>query len=133
MGSSSMESKPLSTAQAVPAASSTSQGEKNPAIAAVASLLFSGLGQVYNGSFGKGLLIFFGTLIGSMIFLIPGLFVLIYGIYDAYTTAKKMNEGQVPFVPYQMTHIIAFIVIGFVVVIIYFLVLAGLAMAMSGL
>ncbi|MEI7433475.1 MAG: hypothetical protein WCJ93_04405 [Methanomicrobiales archaeon] len=68
-----------------------------------------------------------------MIFLIPGLFVLIYGIYDAYTTAKKMNEGQVPFVPYQMTHIIAFIVIGFVVVIIYFLVLAGLAMAMSGL
>ena len=67
-----------------------------------------------------------------MIFMIPGLIVLVYGIYDAYTTAKKMNEGQVPFVPYQTTHIIAFIVIGIVVIIIYFLVLAGLAMAMSG-
>ena len=130
----SMEPKTRSPAQAVPIATScTGQGEKNPVLAAIASFLFSGLGQVYNGNFGKGLLIFFGTLIGSMIFLIPGLIVLIYGIYDAYTTAKKMNEGQVPFVPYQTTHIIAFVVIGFVVMIIYFLVLAGLAMALSGL
>jgi len=107
------------------------QGEKNPVFAAIASFLFSGLGQVYNGSFGKGILIFFGTLIGYMIFQIPGIIVLIYGVYDAYMTAKKMNEGQVPFVPYQTTHILAFVVIGIIVVIIYFLVLAGLEMAMS--
>jgi TM2 domain-containing membrane protein YozV len=134
LGSVSVETKPVTPAQAVPSpAPATSQGEKNPVLAAIASLLFSGLGQVYNGSFGKGLLIFFGTLIGSMFFLVPGLIVLVYGIYDAYTTAKKMNEGQVPFVPYKTTHIIGFIVIGFVVMIIYFLVLVGLAMSMGGI
>jgi TM2 domain-containing membrane protein YozV len=106
------------------------QGEKNPVLAALASFLFSGLGQVYNGNFVKGILIFFGTLIGAMIFTIPGIIVLVYGIYDAYTTAKKMNDGQIPFVPYQMMHIIAFVVLGIVVVII-FLGLAGLAMVMS--
>ena len=133
IGAAAMEPKPTQPVQAAPAATpAAGQGEKNPILAAIASLLFSGLGQVYNGSFGKGLLIFFGTLIGSMIFLIPGLIVLVYGIYDAYTTAKKMNEGQIPFVPYQTTHIIGFVVIGIVVIIIYFLVLAGLAMTMSG-
>jgi TM2 domain-containing membrane protein YozV len=134
LGAAAMEPKPPQPVQpAHPAAPAAGQGEKSPVLAAIASLLFSGLGQVYNGSLGKGLLIFFGTLIGSMIFLIPGLIVLIYGIYDAYTTAKKMNEGQAPFVPYQTTHIIAFIVIGIVVMIIYVLVLAGLAMALGGL
>jgi TM2 domain-containing membrane protein YozV len=129
-----MEPKPVASAPVTPvAATGTGPGEKNPILAAIASLLFSGLGQVYNGSLGKGLLIFFGTLIGSMFFLIPGLIVLVYGIYDAYTTAKKMNEGQIPFVPHNTTHIIAFVVIGFVVIVIYFLVLAGLAMALGGL
>ena len=109
----------------------TVKEEKNPVLAAIASFLFAGLGQVYNGSFGKGLLIFFGTLIGSMIFLIPGLIVLVYGIYDAYTTAKKMNEGQIPFVPHNTMHIIGFIIIGIVVVVIYFLVLMSLAMSLG--
>lgn len=97
--------------------------QKNSALAAIASFLCSGLGQVYNGSFGRGLLIFFGTLIGSLIFTIPGIIVWAYGIYDAYTTAKKMNEGQIPFVPHNTMHIIAFIAIVIVVIIIYFIVL----------
>jgi TM2 domain-containing membrane protein YozV len=109
------------------------QGPKSPALAAIASFLFSGLGQVYNGNLGKGLLIFFGTIIGYMIFVIPGLIVLVYGIYDAYTTAKKMNEGQIPFVPYQTMHIIAFIAIGIIVGIIFFMVLASMALALGGL
>jgi TM2 domain-containing membrane protein YozV len=109
------------------------QGQKSPALAAIASFLFSGLGQVYNGSLGKGLLIFFGTIIGYMIFVIPGLIVLVYGIYDAYSTAKKMNEGQIPFVPYQTMHIIAFIAIGIIVGIIFFMVLASMALALDGI
>jgi len=106
--------------------------QKNAGLAAVASFLCSGLGQVYNGSFGKGLLILFGTLIGSLIFTIPGIIVWAYGIYDAYTTAKKMNEGQIPFVPHNTMHIIAFIAIIIVVVIIYFVVLmAAMASMMT--
>lgn len=134
LGAATVEPKPAQTVSSTPPpATAGGQGEKNPILAAIASLLFSGLGQVYNGSLGKGMLIFFGTIIGYMIFVIPGLIVLVYGIYDAYTTAKKMNEGQIPFVPYNIMHIIAFVVIGIIVGIIFFLVLAGLAMALGGL
>jgi len=59
--------------------------------------------------------------IGSMLFFVPGLIVLAYGIYDAYTTAKKMNEGEIPSVPYKPLHIIGFIIIVFVVIIFTFL------------
>lgn len=70
---------------------------KNPGIAAVLSFLIVGLGQVYNGEIGKGIvliLIYFialGTiLIGIGIFLVPVLW--LYGVLDAYNTAKRLNE-----------------------------------------
>jgi len=69
--------------------------------------------------------------IGSMLFFVPGLIVLVYGIYAAYTTAKKMNEGEIPSVPYKPLHIIGFIIIVFVVIILYFVVLFNLAMTLG--
>jgi len=58
----------------------------SPALAAILSFIIAGLGQVYNGQIGKGLLIFFtGWLV------IPWIF----GIFDAYRTAKAMNEGTI--------------------------------------
>jgi TM2 domain-containing membrane protein YozV len=99
---------------------------KNTGLAAAASFLFSGLGQVYNGSLVKGLIIFFGTLVLSLISTILGFIVVIYGTYDAYTTAKKMNEGTIPFVDFSTLHIIAFIVVGIIVVVIYVLVVAAM-------
>ncbi len=104
--------------------------QKSTGLAAVGSFLFAGLGQVYNGSLGKGLLILFGTLIGYLFFVIPGIIVWVYGIYDAYSTAKKMNEGKIPFVAHKTSHIIAFIIIGIVIVIIYFVVLMAIMTAM---
>lgn len=65
--------------------------EKSPVIAALCSIIFTGLGQVYNGYIGRGFVILLGTFIGSLLFVIPGLLVAIYGIYDAYKTAKRMN------------------------------------------
>lgn len=60
--------------------------EQIPALAAVLSFAIAGLGQIYNGQIGKGLLIFFtGWLI------VPW----IIGIFDAYNTAKKINEGKI--------------------------------------
>ena len=69
---------------------------KNPGIAAIASFFFAGLGQIYNGEIGKGLLlIIVQTVNVFLMFVIIGFFtypiVWIYGIYDAYTTAEKIN------------------------------------------
>ena len=71
---------------------------KSSGLAAVLSFLFVGLGQVYNGQIGKGLLfIIIGVIcVFLMLFLIG--FILypifwIYNIYDAYNTAKKINAG----------------------------------------
>ena len=74
----------------------TVQPAKNPGIAAVASFFYAGLGQIYNGEIGKGiLLIIVQTINVFLMFLIIGFFtfpiVWIYGIYDAYKTAEKIN------------------------------------------
>lgn len=60
--------------------------ERSPALAAVLSFIIAGLGQIYNGQIGKGLLIFFTCWL-----IIPW----IIGIFDAYNTAKKINAGQI--------------------------------------
>ena len=73
---------------------------KNPGVAAIASFFFAGLGQIYNGEIGKGLLlIIVQTVNVFLIFLFIGLLtypiVWIYGIYDAYTTAEKINVEMI--------------------------------------
>jgi TM2 domain-containing membrane protein YozV len=71
--------------------------KKSPAVAALLSLVFPGCGQVYNGEMVKGILVLIGSLVGILFYLIPGVIVWVYGIYEAYTTSGKMNEGKVPF------------------------------------
>ena len=105
--------------------------QKSAGLAAVASFFIPGLGQTYNGSFGKGLLVLFGTIIGSMIFTIPGIIVWLYGVYDAYSTASKMNEGKIAFVPHSTMSLIGFVAIAIVILIIYVAVLSVIALAMS--
>jgi TM2 domain-containing membrane protein YozV len=73
---------------------------KNPGIAAVLSFLFVGLGQIYNGQIGKGVLfIILGVVCIGLAFFIIGLIagpiLWIYSIYDAYKTADKINRGLV--------------------------------------
>ena len=70
---------------------------RSPGIAGVLSFLCCGLGQLYNGETLKGIGLFIGAIIASAIFNILGFIVVLYAIYDAFTTAKKINEGQVPF------------------------------------
>ncbi|MBP7216992.1 MAG: hypothetical protein KBA46_06900 [Candidatus Omnitrophica bacterium] len=61
------------------------QEGRSPALAAILSFIIPGLGQFYNGQIAKGMVIFlFGWLV------IPW----ILGIVDAYTIAKKINEGK---------------------------------------
>ena len=74
--------------------------KKSSGIAAVLSFLFTGLGQIYNGQIGKGIvfMIIGFILAGTMLILIG--FILypifwIYNIYDVYSTAKKINAGVI--------------------------------------
>jgi len=72
------------------------QPPKNPALAAILSLLINGLGQIYNGEVGKGILIMVVQvvnvlLMGILIGFVTGPIVFIWSIYDAYKTAERIN------------------------------------------
>lgn len=58
----------------------------NPGVAAVLSFLFPGLGQMYKGQVGLGLLYFFVTIVGYMFFIVPGLLIHVWAIFDAFST-----------------------------------------------
>lgn len=102
------------------------KNQKNAVLAAIASLLWSGMGQVYNGNLLKGFAFFIGVLIGSLLMVIPGIIIWIFGIYDAYKTANQMNTGEIPYVEHKMSQIIIFVLGSLVVLAIYFIL--GLAM-----
>ena len=95
--------------QAPPAAPAK---QKSPFWAAIGSFFFPGLGQVYNGEgMLKGLLYFIGVFIGSIIFIIPGLAIWVYGIYNAYKVAEKVNLGQIPYKDVTLGKCILYIVL----------------------
>ena len=72
---------------------------KNSGLAAVLSFFFPGLGQIYNGEIGKGILIMFVQFINTLLmFVIIGFItfpiVWIWGMIDAYKTAEKINASM---------------------------------------
>ncbi|MCS3922410.1 TM2 domain-containing membrane protein YozV [Methanococcus voltae PS] len=74
--------------------------QKNPILAGILSFLIVGAGQMYNGQIKKGILLLIAGLIsGFLLFFLIGFILLpivyIYAIYDAYTTADKINKGEI--------------------------------------
>jgi TM2 domain-containing membrane protein YozV len=104
--------------------SATRREQKNPLIAGFCSSVLPGLGQVYNGETAKGFVIFLFALAGLVIFLIPGLIVWLYAMYNAYTVAGKMNTGKITFHETRTLHMVMFIVFAGVVIVIAFLIIA---------
>jgi len=102
--------------------------KKEPVLAALLSFIFAGSGQVYNGELGKGILILAGTVIGAFVFLIPGIIVWLFGIFDAYTTSEKMNKGEIPLKEASgesiIAYILAFVAIIVIAVILFIFVIA---------
>lgn len=73
------------------------QPPKNSGLAAILSFLLPGLGQMYNGEIGKGVLIMLVQFVNFLLmFIIIGFItspiVLIWAIYDAYKTAERINQ-----------------------------------------
>jgi TM2 domain-containing membrane protein YozV len=98
---------------------------KRPWIAALLSFLFFGAGQVYNGQIRKGIAFLILTLLGTLVFLLPGVLVWIYGIYEAALTSQRMNAGVIPGIPTHAGHLALFVV---VVLFIY----VGVGVAVAG-
>lgn len=70
---------------------------KNPGLAAVLSFFWMGLGQVYNGQIAKGVffIILYGVSVLLMFILIGFIttpILWIWGMYDAYKSAEKINQ-----------------------------------------
>jgi TM2 domain-containing membrane protein YozV len=105
--------------------------QKSTTIAGFCSSFLPGLGQVYNGETAKGFVLFILTLAGLVIFLIPGLIVWLYAMYNAYSVAGKMNSGEIPFRETRTLHLVLFI--GFAIIVIVIALLIIIAMVMSSL
>jgi TM2 domain-containing membrane protein YozV len=109
------------------------KGEKSPGIAALLSFVFTGLGQVYNGDFKRGVLFLIGTLVGTLFFIVPGIIVWGYQIYDAYSTAKKMSAGEIQFKEANTTEMILYIVLIFVAIVVFIILAAVVAAFVFGM
>jgi TM2 domain-containing membrane protein YozV len=88
---------------------------KDPGTAAICSFFIPGLGQVYNGQTEKGAGFYGAMLIGYILgwvagfyffFLIPASW--IYGMYDAYTTANRMNAREIPYQESDITKMVMY-------------------------
>jgi len=100
--------------------------EKSPLIAVLCSFFIPGLGQFYNGDLGKGIAFFLGIYIGLLFFVIPGVIVWIFGMYDAYNTSKKMNSGEIP---YKESNTVAMIIVIVLAVLLVFVIIGAVIAA----
>lgn len=72
---------------------------KSPGLAAVLSFFLPGLGQIYNGQIAKGLFfVVLAAVFGWLTVVVIGFLLYpilwVYGIYDAYKTAERINAGR---------------------------------------
>lgn len=74
---------------------------KSPAIAAILSFFWSGLGHIYCGDWGFGIMLILGFpviafLCSITIVCIPFIFIMwLWAIFDAYGLAQRINRGEV--------------------------------------
>ena len=72
---------------------------KNPLVALALSFLFPGVGQLYNNQNRKAITLIICYIISLVLCLILvgailAFLIWVYGMYDAYTSAKAINEGE---------------------------------------
>ena len=76
---------------------SPSSREKSPGLAALASAVWVGAGQIYNGEIGRGIALMALMFVSSLsVFIGIGLvttpLIWVYAVYDAYRTAKTTDQ-----------------------------------------
>ena len=86
---------------------------KSTFFALLLSFFIPGLGQVYNGKFWKGIFFMIAIFAGAF-FIIPGIIIWIWGLYDAYTEAEQINNGEKPYSEATVWEIIVFLLLPFI-------------------
>lgn len=100
---------------------STNQGRfqrKDQTLAAILSLVVPGLGQVYNGRLGRGIVVMGLTAIGLVMLVLPGLCVWGIGVWDSHRMARDMNLGNLPYAPTPKAKMAAFVALPLLLVLI---------------
>jgi len=125
---------------------------RNPFLAILFSFLFVGWGQWYNGKTGDGLKLFglflisylfmaiFSVIMGTnplvliiaLILMVVIFGIWIYGMYDAYTTADRINSRRESFSGKSRLFWLPFIFILLIVLLIFFAVIAAFVFGMAG-
>ena len=76
-----------------PNCGTTLKNKKSPTTAVVLSIVWTGLGQLYNGQIVKGICLWIVCLIGMAISPIIGIIVWACGVWDAYDVANGTRKG----------------------------------------
>lgn len=91
---------------------------KDQTLAAILSLFVPGLGQVYNGRLGRGIVVLGLTVIGLMMLVLPGLCVWGIGVWDSHRLSRDMNLGNLPYAPTPKAKMAAFVALPILLVLI---------------
>lgn len=101
----------------------------NPGIAALLSFFIPGAGQIYKGDIARGIVILIVTIIGYMIFVVPGIAIHIWAVYTAYSAlaptdqkAPAKQKAQEPKTPKPRSAIQWFILVGGAVIVVLFVI-----------
>jgi TM2 domain-containing membrane protein YozV len=66
--------------------------KKTPGLAAVLAFFIPGLGHIYCGQIGKGVIFLLSFILGSFLLVLPGVIVWIYSMVSAYNLAQEIND-----------------------------------------
>jgi len=66
----------------------------SPLLALLISFFVYGLGHVYNGQVAKWTVIALACVIGSLLCILPGLFICVLSLIDTYQTAARLEAGE---------------------------------------
>ncbi|MDY0267200.1 MAG: zinc-ribbon domain-containing protein [Methanimicrococcus sp.] len=94
----------------------TTGQRKSPFFALILSFFMTGLGQIYNGRFWKGIGFLIAVPLGFLFLIIPGVAIWVWCLYDAYTDAEKVNRGEMPYKEPSVWDIIFFLLVPFIIV-----------------
>lgn len=68
--------------------------QKDPTLAGILSFFVPGMGHVYAGHVWQGIAMFLVTGLGFVFFIVPGIIVWIFAIWDAVDVTKKDNQAK---------------------------------------